>query len=721
MVRFLIIFSLLCSISLFAQTNTINGSVTDENDQPLVGANIFLKGTVIGTATNPKGEFLLSNLKETRYLLIASMIGYEKKELLVEFSTNESKFVKIQLDKSSFQVDQVIVTASKHQSTIKKLPVSASIITSERIEDKNIITLDQVLRYEPGITLTEDQISIRGSSGYSLGAGSRVLTALDGIPLYTGDSGEIVWQMIPPSEIERVEIIKGAASSLYGSTAMGGVVNVISKDITSKPLTYVKMFGGFYDKPRYDEWQYTNNLQPYYGLTLSHSRTIGKLGISGLFSYLGDDGYRKNDWEKRYSGYLKAIYDFNEFTSLSLIGSGYTRNRGTFTYWRGLNDALLPSVEEIGQTTPSDRFVLGVLFNHMFSKDIYMVIKPSLYNSYWYDDSESLNSSKSKLYRTEAQMNFRLAENSLLVTGIEGQFNTVISSIFGDRNSNGFGIYGQWEYNVSKPLVLTLGARYDYSSLDSLDSSSDVSPKIGLNFQLSDYTTLRASAGKGFRAPTLAEAFASTTTNGITVKPNPDLKSEKSYSFEVGGNQEISSIFLVDLALFHNAYENFIEPIIDPSDGNIVFENISKARVTGLEVSGTLSLLKKTLNFNAGYTYLNSEDLETGKELKYRPKHSYVIKADYLLGSFFCGVDFRHNSKVAEIDDALVDFGLVPDGDERVDINVLDVRAGYRLMFGNLPIQVILNANNILNYNYVELIGNLSPIRNYSISIDFMF
>ena len=721
MIKVTFIFLVLIVFELSAQTFQIKGLVTDEKDQPLVGANIYLKGTVIGTATNSKGEFVLAKLKRNSYLLHVSMIGYEKKILEVKLGEDISEIETIKLSKSNFQVDQVIVTASKHRNEIKSLPVSASVINSERINEKNFITLDQALRYEPGINVTEDQISIRGSSGYSLGAGSRVLTALDGIPLYSGDSGEITWQIIPPSEIERVEIVKGAASSMYGSTAMGGVVNVISKEITSRPLTYVKTFAGVYNKPRYDEWKWSDNLQSYYGVTLSHSRSIGKLGITSLFSYFGDESFRKNNWEKRYSAYLKAIFNFNEFTSLTFLGSGYSRDMGTFTYWKGINDVLLPPDDEIGQTIPSDRYVLGLIFNHMFNDNISLIIKPSLYSSYWFDSSESSNSSRSELYRTEAQVNWTLAEGSLLTSGIELQYNKVTSSIFGDRNSNGFGIYFQWEYHFSNALLLTLGARYDFSQLDTLDSSSDISPKVGINYKFSDATIFRASAGKGFRAPTLAEAFTSTTTSGITVKPNPDLKSETSYSVEVGGNQEVSTNLFLDLALFYNDYQNFIEPIIDPTDGKIVFENITHARVRGLEFSSTLLLFNKMINVKAGYTFLNSEDLETGKELKYRPKHSFIFSIDYSIGKFLCGLDFRYNSRVDEIDDTLIDFGFVPDGDERVDIKVLDIRAGYNLMIDKLPLRIYLNANNILNYNYVEMIGNLAPIRNYSLSIDFMF
>ncbi|MCK5087636.1 MAG: TonB-dependent receptor, partial [Melioribacteraceae bacterium] len=423
----------------------------------------------------------------------------------------------------------------------------------------------------------------------------------------------------------------------------------------------------------------------------------------------------------RFSGYLKAAYNFSEFTSLTLIGTGYTRDKGTFTYWKGLNDALLPPDDEIGQLTPSDRYMVGLLFKHMFNQDISMLIKPSLYSSYWRDDSESSNSSKSNLYRTEVQINFKLSEKSLLISGIEGQHNIVVSSIFGDRLSNGLGLYAQWEYRLLESLRLSVGARFDYLKLDSLNGEGDVSPKIGLNYEMNDATILRASAGKGFRMPTLAEAFTSTTTSGISVKPNPDLKSETVYSFEIGGNHKFTEEFFIDLALFDNEYYDLIEPGIDPADGKIVFENVTRARVAGLELAGTLSFLSNDLTVKAGYTYLNTEDSSTGKELKYRPKHSLVVTVDYTAGLFLCGADFRYSSRVEEIDDELVDFGLVPDGDERVDIIVLDLRAGANLLINKLPLRIFLNLNNILNYNYVEMMGNLSPIRNYVLSVDFLF
>ena len=118
------------------------------------------------------------------------------------------------------------------------------------------------------------------------------------------------------------------------------------------------------------------------------------------------------------------------------------------------------------------------------------------------------------------------------------------------------------------------------------------------------------------------------------------------------------------------------------------------------------------------YSYLWARDIEKNKPLKYRPRNTFYAKADFSLDNFSAGADFRYWSRVEEIDEELINLGLVPDGELRVEVFVLDLRAGYNLDFEGVPLKVFLNANNVLNYNYVELIGNLAPIRNYSLSVE---
>ena len=228
---------------------------------------------------------------------------------------------------------------NKYSQNINEVAASTYIIDTKKFSQKNFQKLDDAFRYVPGVTMTLDQISIRGSSGYSRGAGTRVLVTLDGIPIYAPDSGEIVWELVPVSEIGRVEVIKGSASSLYGSSALGGVINIISKEFTSNPITFMKLQGGFYSKPSHKEWEWTNKTLYYNSQTISHSRSFGKLGVSASISRLEDLSYRQNEDQLRYSGYLRANYNFSEFTTLSFLGAGFTRERSTFVFWQDLQKA----------------------------------------------------------------------------------------------------------------------------------------------------------------------------------------------------------------------------------------------------------------------------------------------------------------------------------------------------------------------------------------------
>jgi outer membrane receptor protein involved in Fe transport len=307
-----------------------------------------------------------------------------------------------------------------------------------------------------------------------------------------------------------------------------------------------------------------------------------------------------------------------------------------------------------------------------------------------------------------------------IVSGSEFQFNKISSTIFGNRTSNGFGAFSQIDYKVINPINLSFGLRYDYNKLADLKSENSISPKFGMTYKVNNNTFLRTSIAKGFRSPTLAESFTSTTTSGITVKPNPNLKPEDSFSVEAGVKHYFSSEFNIDLAFFNNEYSHFIEPGFD-KDGKLFFDNVTRARIQGFEVNSSSSFFSQRFLVNIGYTFLHSKDIELNKELKYRPKHSIVASFEFVKNIYEVGLDFRYSSKVARIDNELVDLGLVPDGDERVAIVVLDARVGTNLFSYNLPLHIFLNANNILNYNYVELIGNLAPIRNFSLNLELVF
>ncbi len=702
-----------------AQSYSVTGVVTDTAGMPVTGVNIIVVGAGTGTSTDENGHYKIENLSAGGYTLRFSAVGYS--QVTIDFSTEKKpQVINVTLRQKAVESPQVIVTAGKREQYLSDLPVSADIIPSDDFSKKNITNLENALRYVPGVNMTEDQISIRGSSGYSRGAGSRVLLALDGIPFYTGDTGETIWEMIPTAAIQRVEIIKGAASSLYGSTAIGGVVNVITSDIPERPATFIKTFIGLYDKPSYMEWRWSPENRYFNGLTLAHAQKFGRMGLELSLTRLEDMSYRQNGFSHKYIGFLKGTLEITPASSITLLTNTLNKKGGNFYYWKDSRHALIPTDDQQGQTITTARYLFGAIYKNVLSDDLLLNIKTSYYRTDWSDTSPAMDKSITNLYRGEVQLNKSFSDNLVVVTGVEGLSSNVNSNLFGNPDMISGGVYVHGDISYFSPLTISAGIRYDYSKLDTLKGENAVSPKIGLNYKVTDNFILRTSAGTGFRAPSLAEAFTSTTASGIIIKPNPDLKSETNFTFEFGADYKpFGREMTLDAAVFQSEYYDFIEPRIDPADGLAVFSNLTRARIQGFETDISSELFNKTIGLSLSYTYLWTRDLNKNKALKYRPRHIFTGSIDYYFGSLNFGADFRFWSRMEEIDDELV--RIINDGDLRVDAYVLDLRASYDLNSLGIPASVFLNANNVLNYNYVELIGNLKPVRNYSLSIQFSF
>ena len=709
------------SIFISAQSYDISGVIQDSLGESVVGANIILKGTKLGRVSDLSGKFSFQNLKPGKFSLEVSCIGYSTLAVPGIIIKDKPIIFKLVLHQAAIQAEQVVVTASKYEQRIGDLPVSAEIISSDEFSKKDITNLSDAMRYAPGVSMIDDQISIRGSSGYSRGAGTRVLMEIDGIPYYTGDTGDIVWEAIPVTQIDHVEIIKGAASSLYGLSAIGGVVNVITKNISPLSSTYVKTSFGFYDKPSYSIWDWSKELRTYTGLTVSHSEKIGSLGLSISLSRLADMSYEQSGFYTRYVGFIKGGYDFTSNSALSFFFNSLNQDHGNFLYWKDSRNALVPPDADQGESVFSDRYMLGVNYKNIISQNIFINFSGSYYNTYWHDQTSSLNSSKTNLFRGEAQLTANLGASSILVSGIEATTSVVKSNIFSSPSAYTFGAYSQFDFKAGKKFSFSTGVRFDLSKLDTLAVVNAFSPKFGVNYKISKRLSLRSSFGTGFRAPTLAEAYTSTSAGGLVIKPNPSVKPETSWDLEFGANYQLTNFINVDGAIFQNEFYDFIEPSVDPKDGLIFFNNVTRARIQGAEINTNGNFFSNKLRFSLNFIYLWARDLQLNQALKYRPRNSVTASMDYIFNNFDFGTDFKYWSRVEEMDFELVDLGLLKDGRDRVAVYVLDLRAGCELEFLGVPLKAELNINNVLNYNYVELIGNLAPIRNYSLSFEFSF
>ncbi len=456
-ILFLLLLFILLPVDSSAQQLSIYGTVKDVSGMPLIRANVVLLGTEFGAATDQEGKFEIMNLISGTYSIEASMVGYKSEKIMNFRLVDSSESIDIVLEPIFIESEQIVITANKYEQNISELPVSAEVIPSEKLLRKNFTNLEDAMRYVPGVNMTSYQISIRGSSGYSRGAGTRVLLAYDGIPFYTGDTGEIIWESIPVTQLERVEIIKGASSSLYGSAAIGGVVNVITKKIPNEPITYFKSSVGIWDNPYYDEWKWADNPRIFNSLTLSHSRKIGDLGIAASFSRIEDMSYKQSGFYHRYIGYLKAEYDFSEASSATFFFNSLNQKSGNFVYWKDSRNALIPPEADQGQSITTNRQMLGLILKQIVNEKFFINFRGSYYRTDWRDETASANSAITDLFRGEVQVNNLLTDKIFIISGIESSFSNVNSDIFGKPTSFSFGVYSQGEFKFDFPLIAHSG------------------------------------------------------------------------------------------------------------------------------------------------------------------------------------------------------------------------------------------------------------------------
>lgn len=703
------------------RTGVLAGRVTSAADGgALPGAVVMLEGTQRGTTTAPDGSFVLPRVAPGTYPVAASLVGYARRRLAAAVITpGETTHVDLLLDPLPIQADPVVVTAARRAQSLQEVPVSVTTMDGDAMRARNAVTLDEALRYVPGVNMTEFQVNIRGSSGYSRGVGSRVLMLVDGIPLLTGDTEEINFESIPLGQVERVEVVKGASSALYGSSALGGVINVITRPIPEQPSVRASLSGGMTGAPSHTAWDWSDGVRFQDGQSATVSFRPGGAGALVHAARYADDGFRQNDFRRRYNLYGRLDLDLSTFDRASITANLLHQHRGSFLYWKGLGNALIPPDVQQGDRVTATRFFLTGMLTRTVSPDLLLSLRGLWFRNGWDDTIDSLtNTSRSSVLRTELQANWTPVEGHIVTGGAEGALEMVRADLFGRRSGGGFALYVQDEIALLTDLRLTLGVRYDWYDRDSLEPGGRVNPKAGMVWSPAAGTALRASVGSGFRVPSVAEAFVTTAAGGLEVIPNPALAPERSTSWEAGASQFLGGLGMLDAAVFQSDFWDLIEPRFVESGGVLKgqFANVTRARVRGVEAVLRTGLFAKALLVDVGYTYVRPWDLTLDDVLKYRPAHLVYVSASVTAGPVVMSGDVRHLSRVKRIDEEFRAF--VNDADARVPITVVDasVRASFSAAGGRLTAGCTVK--NILQYNYVELVGNLSPPRTIILTLE---
>ena len=623
----------------------------------------------------------------------------------------------------------MVVTANRREQSLREAPVSVSTVSSKMIADHVSVTLDDALRYVPGVNMMQDQVNIRGSSGYSRGVGSRVLILVDGLPYITGDTGEIPWETIPMFQIDRIEVVKGAGSALYGSSALGGVINVITKEIGETPEVRFRLFSGIYDKPTYAEWDWSDKTRLNTGGFISYSNRVGPFGYLFSISRMVDDSYRENDVYHRWGLYSKFNYNFSQYQSAILTTNIQWRSHGNFFWWKSLSDVTRPADSQLGGEVNSTRGNVSFAYKEILSERFFYSLKAMYFGNFWQDNiyGQINNTAASHTTQVDAQATYEISPMNVVTGGVIGNYDRIYTNIFGSHPGVGAGFYVQDELTLLQSLKLTAGIRYDWQRIwkeifasPAASSPSQLNPKIGFVFSPGTVTTLRASYGEGFRYPSMSELFTSVNTglSQITIAPNDSLKPERSASFEIGGSQWLSERIFLDLALFQNDFYNLIEAGVKPTQFVIQFNNVTRARIRGFEFGFKADMFNRFLTADISYTYIDPVDLSDNSILKFRPRHLFYTSVIAQYRQWQTEISYRYVSRIESVDENLVRLAPIVDGDYRVPCSVVDAGITYNLTHLGLPLTVGLTIKNLTNYYYVELLGNLAPVRTWYVTVE---
>jgi iron complex outermembrane recepter protein len=324
-----------------ADTGTIRGKITDKADgEGVYGASVVVAGTTIGTATDMNGNYTLQNVPAKPQKITVSIVGYSPSNQIVTVSPGQTSSLNISLGQTTVMASEVIVGAALYKQDRLEVPVTVNVVSKERIRQQPNPTLDQVVADVPGVVVTRaggvstSSLQIRGSNTYQGGGiGTRVQCLYDGFPINSPESGEIVWQAVNMNAADKVEVLKGSAATLYGSGAMGGVVNVTGhspEKMEVKAGTSI----GFYDATPSsdhsvyrDENKYPTFWNTYFGI----GNKSGKWTYDLLYSHSDDDGYRQNAWNYMNDVKLKVKYDIDSRQYLQ-VSSFYNVTSGGYAY-----------------------------------------------------------------------------------------------------------------------------------------------------------------------------------------------------------------------------------------------------------------------------------------------------------------------------------------------------------------------------------------------------
>lgn len=690
------------------------------------------------------------------------------------------------------ELGDITVTATKSAVATFEAPASVSVVTSEDIEEQSIQRADQALKDLPGVYVRalgdnrpsnfSNTVTLRGIPGYY-----RTAVQVDGFALNDAFSGAVNWSSIPVEEIERIEVVSGPFSSLYGGNAMGGVINVITRKPEKREVSIVAGMGsnGYYKggisyrdrfkdlgvSLHYDRQESDGYASDY--VVKSASAGAGTIPVSGWVKttdvygdtvyILGDKGDR-SWWSDNAD--LKLTYDIDDDSKIN-FGLSYHAYETDYDYFNSYLRDASGNVIYSGNIEIND----GIAYNKTISEkdflfgpngqeittatlgyetDVTSEVTAKLNASYseyayWYvsqSTGATVNGGAgtytdipSDRTFASAQLEFPIGDRQFLVAGVDinrnelekrtstmydwhqnGVLDTLTYRSNGQSTTQAFFI--QDEIALADAWNVYLGGRYDYWETSGVvegfgtspyvltypeRDTSHFSPKVSVVYLPTQKTTLRASVGKAFRAPTLSDLYSSWLSSGGKLsQANPNLKPEKTTSWEIGLEQKFDTGTLLRTTY----YENYLKDLIYTTDVSTLLSekrNAGRAEIKGIEIGITQKLFDGVEVF-ANYTYNDAIIVENasvpasvGKRVTYTPQKQANVGVTLREGKWNGSVTGNYVDEITTKDDNTDRYKNVYGGYE--SYVTVDAKIGYELVEG---LKASFSVTNLFDETYYQ-------------------
>lgn len=634
---FLKLFIFIFSLCSYGQKNHLSGKIYDQENQILPYVNVYFENTQIGNISNDDGVYEIKNIPNGTYTLVLSSLGYKTKSIKITFSNH----VKIQRNftlESDNSLDEVVVSGTLRPVTKSSSPVPVEVYSKAFFKKNPTPSIFESLQNINGVrpqlncnVCNTGDIHINGLEGpYSF-------VLIDGMPIVSGLSTVYGLTGIPQALIERVEVVKGPASTLYGSEAVGGIINVITKKPFNAPVLFADSFSSSWGEVNTD-----------IGLTYKVSeKTNGLMGVN-YFNYQNlidnnNDGFTDLTLQQRISIFNKINFERQNDKKFTLAFRYVYEDRwGGETRW---NKSFRGSDQVYGESIYTNRWETFGTYELPSTENIRFEFSA---NGHYQDSFYGTDAYDAKQFIGFGQLVYdkQIKKRHNLLLGVAYRYTSYDDNTFATMMNDGItnapsithlpGIFAQDQIELNQQNKLLLGMRYDYNSIH----GGIFSPRINYKWNSKDSSDIfRISIGNGFRVANVFTEDHAALTGARDLVFEGELAPETSWNTNLNYVKKISSngrFITLDMSAFYTYFNNRILPDYESDPNKIIYANLE-----GYSVSKGLSL-------NSDIRFKNGFAVNFGATLMEVSIHENNLKKRQLLTESFSGVwsisyQFKHS------------------------------------------------------------------------------